>query len=447
VRAVRLHRHLPDRANARPHGPDDGDGGRQRAAARGAGLDLRQVNVKTAGHANVLTGDARGIRIAVVKEGFGHANSETDVHALVRKGAATFKRLGAQVGEVSIPLHLAGPAIWTPIAACVKDLYITSLIDAHSSWRHRGRSPDPHTGRTRRCIYRFMTAEIGSTGGRPSSRKQSTAAKPEETPRGLVLGQHPSSAHPFGQVLSGNDGTTISKVPHRALSERGARVATVEMLREMIGRHHVSPEALARTAQHREAMERLGLGSQQAQLRRFPTNPATQKGNLAEIVLADYIVTASGLLLPIYRLRYNPNVDQSMKGDDVLAFDLDARPVRIVVGEAKFRGTSSAAAVTEIVDALTRSHKAGIPVSLQFVADRLFEVGDAALAARVLDCARLFALGRLRIDYVGLLLSDAQAAARVNAATTPGSLRHLAMISLGLTEPDTLIDPCYTGLE
>jgi amidase len=92
------------------------------------------------------------MKIAVVKEGFGHANSEPDVDALVRKGAATFKQLGAQVDEVSIPLHLAGPAIWTPIAVegatwqmlngngfgfNWKGLYVTSLIDAHSAWRQR----------------------------------------------------------------------------------------------------------------------------------------------------------------------------------------------------------------------------------------------------------------------------------------------------------------------
>jgi amidase len=116
------------------------------------GLDPRQVNVKTASYTNALTGDARGLKIAVVKEGFGHPNSEADVDALVRKGAATFRQLGARVDEVSIPLHLAGAAIWTPIAAegatwqmmngngfgfNWKGLYVTSLIDAHSAWRQR----------------------------------------------------------------------------------------------------------------------------------------------------------------------------------------------------------------------------------------------------------------------------------------------------------------------
>lgn len=234
---------------------------------------------------------------------------------------------------------------------------------------------------------------------------------------------------------------------HRALAEKaGTRAATVKSLRALLVQHHASPEALKRTEQHREVMKSLGLDAEQARLRRFPTNTATQKGNLAEIVLAEYVVAASGVVLPVYRLHYNPNVDQSMKGDDVLAFDLDVRPARIVVGEAKFRGTSSAAAVKEIVEGLLRSYKSGVPASLQFVADRLFDVGQADLAGRVLDCAKLFALGELRIDYVGMLLSDTQASNRVDDAT-PSSLRRLAMISLGVQDPDSLVDACYRKLE
>ena len=116
------------------------------------GLDPRQMNVKTAQYTNALTGDVRGMKIAVVKEGFGLPNSESDVDALVRKGAALFRQLGAQVDEVSIPMHLAGMAIWTPIAVegatwqmlngngfgfNWKGLYVTSLIDAHAAWRQR----------------------------------------------------------------------------------------------------------------------------------------------------------------------------------------------------------------------------------------------------------------------------------------------------------------------
>lgn len=217
-------------------------------------------------------------------------------------------------------------------------------------------------------------------------------------------------------------------------------------IREMLVLHHTSPAARELTAKHHEAMARLGFGEEQARLSRFPTHPSTRKGNLAEVVLAEYVAVTASVALPVYRLRYNPNVDQSMKGDDVLAFDLDSDPVRIVVGEAKYRATSSADAVREIVEGLVRSHKGGIPASLQFVADRLFEMQQSDLGVRVFECAKLFALGRLRLDYVGLLLGDTRSAERV-ASSTPASLRRLAMISLGVENPDSLVDACFTGLE
>src|SRR5262245_27208215 len=116
------------------------------------GLDPRQGNVKVDEYTKALTGNASGMRIGVVKEGFGHSVSEAVVDQLVRRGADRFKELGAIVEEVSIPMHLLGPAIWTPIAVegatwqmmngngygfNWKGLYVTSLIGAHASWRTR----------------------------------------------------------------------------------------------------------------------------------------------------------------------------------------------------------------------------------------------------------------------------------------------------------------------
>jgi amidase len=55
------------------------------------------------------------MRIALVREGFGRPESERAVDEKVRQGAELFKKLGATVEEVSIPMHLRGPAMWTPI--------------------------------------------------------------------------------------------------------------------------------------------------------------------------------------------------------------------------------------------------------------------------------------------------------------------------------------------
>ena len=201
-----------------------------------------------------------------------------------------------------------------------------------------------------------------------------------------------------------------------------------------------------RDRRKRESLLKLGYPISGDESHRFPRADKTRKGNLAEVFLAEYIVAASDASLPVYRLRYNPNVEQSMKGDDILAFDFDSDPVRILVGEAKFRGTPSKASIDGIVAGLIRSHQAGLPASLQFVADRLFESGNVDLGRRVENCALLMASGRLDLQYVGLLLSNTSSKSHVDQHTK-GGLRNLVMISLGIEDPNGLFDQCFGGIE
>jgi amidase len=116
------------------------------------GLDPRQQGVPADDYTAALGQGAAGLRIALVPEGFGHANSEPEVDATVRAAADAFRDLGATVDEVAIPLHRMGQAIWLPIAAegataqmmlgngygfNWKGLYVTSLLDFHAGWRDR----------------------------------------------------------------------------------------------------------------------------------------------------------------------------------------------------------------------------------------------------------------------------------------------------------------------
>lgn len=56
-----------------------------------------------------LTGNVSGMKIGLVKEGFGHTGAESDVEELVRQAASCIQtRLGAKVQEISIPMHLDG---------------------------------------------------------------------------------------------------------------------------------------------------------------------------------------------------------------------------------------------------------------------------------------------------------------------------------------------------
>ena len=116
------------------------------------GYDPRQYDVKVHPYASMLEGGVAGMKIGIVIEGFAQPNAEADVNAKVRAAAAQLKKLGAVVSEVSIPMHLLGPALWTPIGVegltqtmmhgdgygvSRPDLYVTSLMDFHRNWRSR----------------------------------------------------------------------------------------------------------------------------------------------------------------------------------------------------------------------------------------------------------------------------------------------------------------------
>src|SRR5262250_669932 len=100
----------------------------------------------------MLEGGIRGLKIALVKEGFGGPKSESDVDDKVRKAAELLGKLGATITEASIPWHLLGGAVFLPIVTegltqtmmwgdgygvSRPDLYVTSLMDFHRGWRQR----------------------------------------------------------------------------------------------------------------------------------------------------------------------------------------------------------------------------------------------------------------------------------------------------------------------
>jgi len=256
-----------------------------------------------------------------------------------------------------------------------------------------------------------------------------------------IIGSHPLAPHPCGIHMTATDQTSAHSVPHRVLNESPLQAAAfITSMAEWIATHHVSPEAIERDRIRREALARQGFNDP---TQRLPTNTSTQKGNWAEILLAEYLVESCPASLPVYRLRYNPNFDQSMKGDDVLAFDLDSDPIRVLVGEAKFRTTPSKAVVEELVGALAKSHLGNIPASLQFVADSLFESGNNEMGEKVAACNALFAQGRLQLNYVGLLVSNRHAHQHVKR-NAKSSVNRLVVMSLGLEYPAGIVDASFT---
>jgi amidase len=116
------------------------------------GYDPRQYDVKTHPYTTMLEGGVKDMKIGIVKEGFQQPNAEAAVNAKVMAAAKRFETMGATVSEVSIPMHLIAPALWSPIGTegmtqtmmhgdgygvSRPDLYVTSLMDFHRNWRTR----------------------------------------------------------------------------------------------------------------------------------------------------------------------------------------------------------------------------------------------------------------------------------------------------------------------
>jgi amidase len=147
------------------------------------GIDSRQRGVPAGRYTEALDGGVKGLRIGIVKEGFGHPNSEPDVDAHVREAAGRFASLGAVVEDISLPALTEGVAIWAAIrgdAACVtllemngaginhEGLYVTSLMDKAMGWRQRA----DDFADTIKIASIFSKYTVGRYGGRYYGKAQ-----------------------------------------------------------------------------------------------------------------------------------------------------------------------------------------------------------------------------------------------------------------------------------
>lgn len=146
------------------------------AIAGADGLDPRQQGLpaERAPYIDALGQPLHGLRIGVVPEGFGWHNSDPAVDEAVRHAAAQLAALGAEVTELSIPLHRKGHAIWTPIAvegttqqmkgynygSNWKGLYVTGLMQAQRHWRDHA-DEFPHDVKTCLLAGEYFYARYG----------------------------------------------------------------------------------------------------------------------------------------------------------------------------------------------------------------------------------------------------------------------------------------------
>lgn len=79
------------------------------------GLDPRTQLARTDNYLDAIGGGVSGLRVGILKQGFGHPESDPEVDRIVHAAIDELAGAGAEVVEVSIPMHYDGPHIWSGI--------------------------------------------------------------------------------------------------------------------------------------------------------------------------------------------------------------------------------------------------------------------------------------------------------------------------------------------
>jgi len=141
------------------------------------GCDYRQRAPKVRAYTKGIEDGVKGLRIGILKEGFGVPGvSDDEVDAKVRKAAKRFAKLGATVEEASIPEHLSHFVSYWPIfldgaiTRCFfeegvttgqKTLYVTSASERLAGWRARA-DEMAHTVKAIMILGRYLKRKYGN---------------------------------------------------------------------------------------------------------------------------------------------------------------------------------------------------------------------------------------------------------------------------------------------
>lgn len=264
-----------------------------------------------------------------------------------------------------------------------------------------------------------------------------------------MIGNHPSDPHIFDKWLGCEDiESDDTEWCYRSLNSKlpNDNQDLVNWLGEKLVIHHYSEDSLDRL---KRKFSDIGFTQYAEKFRRLPRVHTTKMGNATEIILLEYIEGCMDRsLIKTYKLRYNPNVDQSMKGDDVLLVDIINKEggnpeVKIFLGEAKFREKSPMSALQGIASALSKDK---LPISFSFLVERLYG-SEETVTAEILEKYLLEDIKkRGDVSYIGFLLSNEkthQAVTKHFESDNP----NLMLISLGVEDPVSLINNGFTEAE
>jgi hypothetical protein len=256
-----------------------------------------------------------------------------------------------------------------------------------------------------------------------------------------LIGEHPLPSHILGEWLAYTDHPTTVSKKHRKLEENnGLRQKAIDKIAGWIIEHHILDSKMDSLKRKSQILQKHEFDKFVDSQHLLPITDKTRKGNIAEIILVEYLQESTGLSPIIHKLRYNPNVEQSMKGDDVLLLNPDNVFKKIIYGESKYRSTPSKKVIRGAVSNLEGNKR--FPVSIGFVENILREQGNVALADKLMDLQGILKDGTVNIHNVGFLLSSRTTSAQVERhlnTTNP----NLVFISLGLNNPTEIVEKSF----
>ncbi len=258
-----------------------------------------------------------------------------------------------------------------------------------------------------------------------------------------LIGPHPQAPNKFGEWLSVEDVAVTKTKRHRALE---GKIATddaklIAWLSQKIIEHHYDDYSMNRL---KEKFGKIGYKKYAETHRKLPRADRVKKGNATEIILTEYIESTVGKkLVKIFKLKYNPNVDQAIKGDDTLLIDVtDGLPPRVFLGEAKFRTTPGKSVVDDILKSLGKGKK---PLSLSYVASMIAK-DDKTLADKIDDLIIDDIKGKGGLIYTGMLLSNQKTKNVVETHLNSNNPTFI-MISVAIENPGELINAAFAQAE
>lgn len=218
--------------------------------------------------------------------------------------------------------------------------------------------------------------------------------------------------------------SAVGKHALRQLSEiAGRRDEVIDELREICRSHYVAPEITARRLADLGAPKTAELLKEQ-----FPESKTARSGDLGEILATELTERRLGFWVPVRRLRWKDGREMALRGDDIIALAKgEDGHLSLLKGESKSRVALTASVVTEAAGALDRDRGRPTRHSVLFVADRLREQRQDALA-KELEEAVLQSFRGIPVEHLLFTLSgnrpDTHLSSHLTAISNKPRRRH-----------------------